>query len=256
MGAGASTGGNAAGGSGPKPAARTTDKTATRTAEAVTYNVRPMSANISDLPADLLLRVDPEALQFVDAKSMAVLKSYPYHEIPCWGHTREAFQFRAFLKEGGDVETIVVATPQGVQMESVIMATVQELMRNMKAKGVADVNFQQLLKVLTDDGDKALDAVRQVAASHEFDIKQACRIVETVGELSPFDKIEAAVLMYGTLMNKDSFTLVLNQFEDAADRDNITHRLGVSVDESGAIVEHGKRNAAREKPSGAGTGGS
>lgn len=122
--------------------------------------------------------------------------------------------------------------------------------------GMPAASFEQLLKVLTEDGDKALEAVRQVATSHEFDIKQACRIVETIGELSPFDKIEAAVLMYATLMNKDSYTLVLNQFEDKADRDNICHRLGVSVDESGAIVEHGKRNAAREKPTGAGTGGS
>jgi len=249
MGGGASTGRPPAGGAGP---ARKTDKTATRTAEAQTYPVRPLSSNIAALPTNLLLRVDPEALQLVQADTMAVLKSYPYHEIPCWGHTRDAFQFRTFLKEGGTVETVVVATTKGVQMESVIMSTVQELMRNMKAKGIPDVQFQQLLQVLKEDGDAAIAAIRQVAASHEFDIKQACRVVEAIGELSPFDKIEAAVLMYPTLMNKDSFTLVLNQFPDDADRDNICHRLGVTVDESGAIVEHGKHNAARDKPAGGG----
>lgn len=208
---------------------------------------QPVSTNIADLPASVRLRIDPEALQITDSE-LTVLKSYPYHQIPCWGHTRDAFQFRTF-SGGTEVETVVVGTTKGVQLEAVIMNTVRALMQKMKDKGIPDVQFQQLVTLLGEDPDQAMAKVKQVAATREFDIKQATRLVATVGELSPFDKIEAAVLMYPTIMNKDSFGLVLNEFTDPADRDNVCHRLGITVGEDGSITEHGKTNVARQKPS-------
>lgn len=60
--------------------------------------------------------------------------------------------------------------------------------------------------------------------SRSFDIKQALQVVRLIGEISPFDKLEAASMMYTRLINKSSFDLILNQFEDPADRENLKHR--------------------------------
>ena len=89
---------------------------------------------------------------------------------------------------------------------------------------------------LLEDGDKALTAVKQVALTRQFDIKQATEVVNTIGELSPFEKVEAAVIMYNCLINKDSYNLILDCFPVAADRDNICHRLKVEVTPSGEVV--------------------
>ena len=42
--------------------------------------------------------------------------------------------------------------------------------------------------------------------------------------------------MYHSLLNQDSFTLVLQEFEDTVDRDNVCHRLGIEVDGEGNII--------------------
>jgi len=49
-----------------------------------------------------------------------------------------------------------------------------------------------------------------------------------MGEKAPFDKLDVAVLVYDRLMEKDSFQLILNQFDHLTDRENILLRLGIS----------------------------
>jgi hypothetical protein len=57
-----------------------------------------------------------------------------------------------------------------------------------------------------------------------------------IGEISPFDQMEAAVIVYGSMLNRESFPLVLACFAEPLDRENICKRLGIVVDASGSIA--------------------
>lgn len=190
----------------------------------------------------------------------------------CWGHNSEIFKFRTFLQPSADSEptstgdsaegsadagaaatraadlvNIVVSTKQGQKLEAAIMSAVKKLMGQMEAAGMHASEFDQLCTRMTEESDTAIATLRQVALSRSFDIKQATRVVQLVGEVSPFDRVEAAILMFDSLINTDSFPLVLDTFEDAVDRDNICHRLEISLDDAGRIQYLGKRKKRQAK---------
>ena len=110
------------------------------------------------------------------------------------------------------------------------------MLRRITGAGIVASEFAQLCESLQEDGEQALAAVRQAALSRRFDVKQAVTVVRMIGDLSPFDKVEAAIIMYRALMNPSSFPLVLDTFPDPADRENLCHRLDIRLDESGKVV--------------------
>ncbi len=159
------------------------------------------------------------------------MRTFSFHRILCWGWTPTSFQWRAYTDDTEmDVLTFVVRTASGETVEAAMMRAVQELMKDMQARGVPDAEFVQLintLQLLADDGesDSCLAAVRQFALGRAFNARQAAAMVQTMGALSPFDKLECAVALFPTLMSRESFQIVLGEFEDGGDRDNILHRL-------------------------------
>ncbi len=120
-------------------------------------------------------------------------------------------------------------------METEIMQMVLHLMDNMQEVGVRPDEFAGLLQLLEEDSESLLSDIRTVALTKAFDAKQASKLVEAVGSISPFDQVEVAVMLYDSLINKDSFNLVLEVFPEAADRDNICHRLGVIRNADGSF---------------------
>jgi len=120
-------------------------------------------------------------------------------------------------------------------MEAEIMQMVLHLMENMQEVGVGSEEFDGLLQLLEEDSESLLSDIRTVAMTKAFDAKQASQLVAAVGGISPFDQVEVAVMLYDSLINKDSFNLVLQVFPDAGDRDNICHRLGVIRNADGSF---------------------
>jgi hypothetical protein len=55
--------------------------------------------------------------------------------------------------------------------------------------------------------------------------RQAMDLVVLIGPIAPFEKFDVACLLYTNVLNKDSFNLVVNTFDDVADRQNLTHLL-------------------------------
>ena len=191
-------------------------------------------------------------------------RAFAYHEILSWGHNTDSFQFRVHKGAMGTLITVVLGTRevsvrrgaaasrvwlptnsvrvvQGDAMEEDIMGTVLHLMDDMKAVGVSEAEFASLLQALADDPDRLLEDVRSVSLTKAFDAKQASTLVARVGELSPFDQLEAAVLLYDALINKHSFNLVLDVLEEDADRDNVCHRLGIIRNPDGTFKHLPKR---------------
>ena len=140
--------------------------------------------------------------------------------------------------------SFTVLTGEGERIEAVLMESVLRLMTQMEARGVPDAQFAQLtrtLEALAEEGlaDRCLAAVRQMALGRAFSTRQAVSLVHTIGAISPFEKLEAAVALHagGALLNHDdAFVLILREcFDDQADRDNAAHRCGLRITESGAL---------------------
>ena len=149
--------------------------------------------------------------------------------------------------------SFTVMTLEGARVEAVLMESVLRLMSQMEARGVPDSQFSQLtrsLEALAEEGlaDRCLAAVRQMALGRAFSTRQAVSLVHTIGSISPFEKLEAAVALHagGALLNRDeAFLLILQEcFEDPEDRANAAHRLGLRITAAGAL-ERIRRGAAR-----------
>ena len=70
-----------------------------------------------------------------------------------------------------------------------------------------------------------LHYLQYLCVSRCFLAKQAMELVQFVGPLAPFERIDLAEMLYSRILNKESFQLVVNAFEDRGERENLTHRL-------------------------------
>ena len=216
-------------------------------------------------PLPTILRLEDEVLLLLDPDTGAQVHQVYYFRIVCWGFSRTSFHWRTFAgEEEGEpapvpaeaaaaadgaaaasaVSVFSVTTEEGVAIERALMASVRRLMGRMESRGVGAAAFAALLdclRSLAADGltDHALSAVKQMALGRSFDARQATELVNTLGALSPFEKIEGCCALYpGALLHPASLpTLLLDCFEDAMDRENVCHRLGIVVSQEGAISE-------------------
>lgn len=125
--------------------------------------------------------------------------------------------------------TFVLSTPKGPLIETRLLAAVRTLMVDMTRRGVDEAELVQVRSAIDSDPESAVLGLRQLAMTRKFDAKQAFSIVQQIGEVSPFDQVEAAVVLYPALMNQESFHVVLGAFEDEGDKDNVCHRLGLDL---------------------------
>lgn len=74
--------------------------------------------------------------------------------------------------------------------------------------------------------------VKQVAASRLYTVHQGTAIMglakSDASGLDAFDRMDLAVFLWHTTLSPDSFQLILNTFDDLADRDNLIARLAAS----------------------------
>jgi hypothetical protein len=230
-----------------------------------TFSVRTVESALSaSLP--VLLRLDSEALVVLDEATGAQIFQVFYYRILCWGYSPSQFYWKASgsgevaqaeAQEGAGgaaassleeaeakAVTYAVCTEQGKEIESHVMGSVRTLMDRMEARGVGPAEFATMLGVLTglaDDGltDHALGMVKQMALGRAFDARQATALLQALGSISPFDKVEAACALYPqSLLHPSTFAVILaDSFEDQGERDNIAHRLGLRVTLDGAIEQ-------------------
>uniref|UniRef100_A0A7S1TZ43 IRS-type PTB domain-containing protein n=1 Tax=Phaeomonas parva TaxID=124430 RepID=A0A7S1TZ43_9STRA len=213
---------------------------------------------------NVILRIAYEALVMLD-QTKAPKIHFPYQAIICWGSTPKIFQFRLFgsyFNKPRD-ETIVVTlgTRSGPEVQARLLAHVKALMVDMDNSAVPKADFKVLTEELLrqrnayfksnpanqeaapDDGfggfgagggpaAQQLETIQQFASNRHFLAKQAVELLTILGAdgEAAFERMELAVFFYEKLLNKGSFQLVLNQFSDPSDRENILHRLNLTPD--------------------------
>jgi len=207
-----------------------------------------------------ILKITDENLALFDPDDNRLCKLFPFHKISMWSYSSEMFSWRVPIDSDdlneesnskSDEESTVytVLTCKGSMIDSTLMAKVTALMSQMSKRGVSDDLFAKLvntLHTLSDEGqaDKCLEAIKQMAIGRAFHMKQAATLVNAIGVISPFEKVEAAVTLYPTLLSTEdvAFVSLLHDcFEDAIDRDNIAHRLGFHLSESGSLDKTHKK---------------
>ena len=112
------------------------------------------------------------------------------------------------------------------------MEMVQKLMVDMNQRAISKREFSILLdSIFEGEGNTNLREdwmmiIDQFTSSGRFFLaKQGMELLVKIGPLVPFEKFDLACLLYDRIINKNSFQLLVNTFEDAYDRENLVHRL-------------------------------
>ena len=53
-------------------------------------------------------------------------------------------------------------------------------------------------------------------------------LIQLIGPLAPFEKMDLACLLHSRILTPESFQLIVNTFDDKAERQNLIHRLGLN----------------------------
>ncbi len=118
------------------------------------------------------------------------------------------------------------------------MSTVQKLMVDINQRAISKQEFSSLLTALYDETGETLrenwlQTVDQFTTGGRlFLAKQGMELLMRIGNLAPFEKFDLACLLYERIINKDSFQLLVNTFEDPQERENLIHRLKLNKNSS------------------------
>lgn len=201
-----------------------------------------------ELPPVFKLRISYESLDFVKEEDLSPIVQFPYQNIICWGSSHHNFQFKIFnfeenaaaeQKENGIL--ISLKTNQGRTIEDWTMATVQKLMVDIKQRAISKPEFGALLDNIFDQNqdlkENWMQIIEQFTSSGRlFLAKQGMELLLRIGKIAPFDKFELACFLYDRIINKDSYQLLINTFEDAQERDNLIHRLKLNKTNKKEVV--------------------
>lgn len=203
---------------------------------APTYNCQPAPyMNLTDLPPQLILRVDGESLTILNAENNMPLRHFAYYTILSWGSSPETFQWKVFnrpdLPPGSErnrnTKTFGIHTKKGLELEKVVLKYVKILMADMAKRGISDDTFKGILGQISMDQRAA--AIRDVPSHNAFTIHQCVSLMRLVEKICPFEKLDVAILLYDRMLNRDSFQLVVNCFDTIQDRENLCYRLKIPI---------------------------
>lgn len=189
-----------------------------------------------ELPNQFKLRVSYESLDFLRTENDGPLIQFPFQNIICWGSSRQNFQFKVFDFSNTDQDKkdsgilISLKTTQGRMIEDSTMSMVRRLMEDMNHRAISKQEFQALLGTLFINEstleENWLHTIDQFSSGGRlFLAKQGMELLIKIGALAPFEKFDLACLLYERIINKDSFQLLINTFQDELERDNLIHRL-------------------------------
>ena len=215
-------------------------------------NDSELPKSINGLSSHFFLRLGKESVDFVDKDTKLPLLNFPYQSILCWGSTLDTFRFTVETRVEGELrgdgrmykqDKITVQTGLGRVIERDIMKMVRALMADMELSMVNDKDFSELKNLLVVDGkleEDWLGILQSFTATRSLIAKQAMELLQIIGNDNPFEKVDLACFLYSVMVNKDSFQLVVNCFEDSEERDNLIHRL--KLNKSGQVVTTNSMN--------------
>jgi hypothetical protein len=190
------------------------------------------SLSLSLLPSNIILKISRESLDILSSETSIPLLQFPYQNILCWGSSSSIFQFTVVINNNNNLK-VIMRTQYGKQIEDTTMSTVLTLMTLMEKEAITKEQFQSLLLLIYDkDNDILIDtwmhSIETCSITRSFLAKQAMELMILISPHAPFEKFDLACLLYNRILNKDSFQLVINTFDNIIDRENLIHRLNLN----------------------------
>ena len=190
------------------------------------------SSLLSLLPSNIILKISRESLDILSSDTSIPLLQFPYQNILCWGSSSSIFQFTVVINNNNNLK-VIMRTQYGKQIEDTTMSTVLTLMTLMDKEAITKEQFQSLLLLIYDkDNDILIDtwmhSIETCSITRSFLAKQAMELMILISPHAPFEKFDLACLLYNRILNKDSFQLVINTFDNIIDRENLIHRLNLN----------------------------
>ncbi len=196
---------------------------------------------------EIIIKIAKESLDLLTVDQVPLLL-FPFQNIISWGSNHKTFSLLISNKDP-DLDRkdykLVLTTSRGKEIEEILLKVVFHLMDDMKkATTVTKEEFTSVCKELFNEDNSLkedfLTILKKFAVSRSFIAKQAIDIMNLVSPHAPFERVECALFFYTNIINKDSFQLVLNTFEDETERENLLLRIkGIKdkkCDENGVNV--------------------
>jgi hypothetical protein len=181
---------------------------------------------------EIIVKIAKESLDLLTVDQVPLLL-FPFQNIISWGSCSRTFSLLISNKDP-DFDRkdykLVLTTSRGKEIEDILLKVVFHLMDDMKkATTVTKEEFSSICKELFDENnclrEDFLSILKKFAVSRSFIAKQAIDIMNLVSPHAPFERVECALFFYTNIINKDSFQLVLNTFEDESERENLLLRI-------------------------------
>lgn len=198
------------------------------------------TTQVISLPRVFKLKISIESLDFVNKDDDTPIIQFPFQTVICWGSSSQQFQFKIFnfeessLADSSSADNsllISLKTSEGKYIEDTILNTVQNLMKDMDSKiSISKQEFNTLVKCLfDDDGQLKEDFLALIdqftCTGRHFLAKQGMELLTLIKSHAPFEKFDLACLLYNRIVNKESYQLLVNCFDDEQERENLIHRL-------------------------------
>lgn len=188
-----------------------------------------------------ILRVAREAIVLcgVDERT-SPLTYFKYQDILCWSHNPSTFSFKAtgrcFGKPGGHVH-VSFRTQFAKDICAANLKAATTLMADMETQAVSKENFETLIEVLTSADESVrcgwFETIKQFAVGRSFTVHQGVALLGLARSLgnagddgfNGFEQLELALFLWDHTLDRNSFQLILNVFEDKYDRENLLYRI-------------------------------
>mmetsp|Transcript_56970 Transcript_56970/g.129073 ORF Transcript_56970/g.129073 Transcript_56970/m.129073 type:complete len:184 (-) Transcript_56970:94-645(-) len=136
----------------------------------------------------------------------------------------------------------VIPTASGALEASDTQASSTGATEGGRFAGGNDAGAEALFAPENDESEGAdfVETVKQFAESRRYTVHQAIELMnlaKKVDLMDAFDKMDFAMFLWASILNRDSFQLVINVFEDEMDRENIIARVkATGVDRASAAL--------------------
>ncbi|EFJ51670.1 hypothetical protein VOLCADRAFT_87345 [Volvox carteri f. nagariensis] len=181
----------------------------------------------------VVLEVGPLGFRLLRPNSKDCLFAYPWGQIHSWTHLENRFSFRYFDDGKKKVVQYVLYLRDLPDLLGHIQIVIDSILAERKSLAIPADRFADLLgelEALPSSPAPAFTSPGELLSSHYtaefyFWSDQGRQLIDAIP--SSFDKLEAAVLLHGRLIDQNRFSFVLEGLESQADRDNVWHRISV-----------------------------
>uniref|UniRef100_A0A7S3QS32 DUF4476 domain-containing protein n=1 Tax=Dunaliella tertiolecta TaxID=3047 RepID=A0A7S3QS32_DUNTE len=209
------------------------------------FYVYPHDEEFKKKSPKMVLEISSLGFRLLRPETEAPLGLYSWGQIHSWAHAPNDFAFRHFDEGRGTILRHSFAARDVDQMLVQIQFVIDGILTERKRLAVSPEAFTAIMQQLeATDPSQRVDLLAKLVKDHYFFSSQGTEVMRTLP--TTFEKVDAAVLLHGRLVDQTSFSQMLENADCQGDKDNIWHRI-TSLRKANSIArgDRGDKRAPR-----------